>query len=176
MWLLQNGLVNGWWWLKQPLKGQSMFGNNLYTFHWPLQPLYTCVCILRYHLQQTYWNRYRASISSWFTRKDCQGLSVSLWYAQKRALGWLFKHLGPRVLELPSSPCFFATKEEEMEEWELPAAAKEGMCVKSNEGCVRVQRLMRGWLFPTTSAQHTPWDYDNKTISWGGGKGWRLKF
>lgn len=58
--------------------------------------------------------RYLGSICSWFTEEECQGLSVPLWYAQIRALGPLFKHLGPRVLERPPYP--FASKAEEMEE------------------------------------------------------------
>lgn len=57
---------------------------------------------------------YLSAICSWFTKKDCQGLSVSLRYAQIRALGSLFKHLGPGALERP--PSFFATKGEEMVE------------------------------------------------------------
>lgn len=65
--------------------------------------------------------RYLRSICSWFTEEECQGLSVPLWYAQIRALGPLFKHLGPEVLECPPHP--FATKGEEMEEWALAAAA-----------------------------------------------------
>lgn len=51
---------------------------------------------------------YLSAICSWFTKKDCQGLSVSLRYAQIRASGSLFKHLGPGALERP--PSFFATK------------------------------------------------------------------
>lgn len=127
--------------------------------------MYTCVCILRYHLQQTHWKCYRASICSWFTKKDCQGLSVSLWYAEIRAWGWLFKHLGPRVLERPPSPWFCHKRGEEMEERALAAASTEGrMCVKSNEHeSVRVRRLMWGWLFPTTPTRRTP--DDNKTRS-----------
>lgn len=66
---------------------------------------------------------YLGSICSWFTEEECQGLSVPLWYAQIRALGPLFKHLGPGVLERPPSP--FATKGEEMEEWALAAAAAD---------------------------------------------------
>lgn len=72
--------------------------------------------------------RYLHSICSWFTEEECQGLSVPLWYAQIRALGPLFKHLGPGVLERPPHP--FATKGEEMEEWALAAAAGGNVCKK----------------------------------------------
>lgn len=84
--------------------------------------------------------------ASWFTKKDCQGLSVFLRYAQIRAMGLLFKHLGPGVLEGPPSP--FATKGEEMEEWALAAAAEGNVCGKQwTRVCARAE-VNAGWLFP----------------------------
>lgn len=96
----------------------------MYIFHSPhlrVQDKYILyiykVCIYHYSPQQTFW----AAICTWFAGEECRGLSVSLWYAQIRVSGPLFKHLGPGVLERPPHPS--ATKGEEMEERALAAAA-----------------------------------------------------
>lgn len=106
-----------------------------------------CVCIHLYHLQQTLWAAIWTQSALGLLRRSAMGY-LSLWYAQIRALGPLFKHLGPGVLKRPPHP--FATKGEEMEEWALAATAAEGnVCYKKwTHECVRVQRLMLGWLFP----------------------------
>lgn len=85
------------------------------TFHWPHLNARVYVCVHTCAPATNTIGCYLCSICSWFTEEECQGLSVPLWYAQIRALGPLFKHLGPGVLERPAYP--FATKAKEMEEW-----------------------------------------------------------
>lgn len=77
--------------------------------------LWVCVCAYIVITCNKCCGRYLSSICSWFTEEECPGLSGLRWYAQIRAHGPLFKHLGPRVLENapPHSP-FFLTKEKEM--------------------------------------------------------------
>lgn len=105
-------------------------------------------------------DRYLNSICSWFTKKERQGLSVPLWYAQIRALGLLFKHLRPGVLERPPSPL-----PQKRRKWksERCLLLLRGVYVKSNEHkCVRVRRLMRGWLFPPLPASAPNTAINNK--------------
>lgn len=116
---------------------------------------------------------YLGSICSWFTEEECQGLSVPLWYAQIRAFGPLFKHLGPGVLEHPPSP--FATKGEEMEERvQASAAAAEGNVCEKHwiHDCMHVLRLMQAWLFP----HYLPQYFINKKENMSKNRKWRQGF